>query len=155
MIEPLTLAIGIGLVICLVFSELLGLSVGGLVVPGYLALNLDQPISVLLTIAIAFVAYGSINFLSTFMILFGRRRIVLTVLIAFILGAFFRDVLNQDINLVLGAGHMFAVIGYIIPGLIAIAIDREGILESMTMMLTASVVVRLILIVLLGGQLIT
>ena len=36
-------SIGLGLVVSLVFSEILGLAAGGLVVPGYIALYLDQP----------------------------------------------------------------------------------------------------------------
>ncbi|HPF70070.1 MAG TPA: poly-gamma-glutamate biosynthesis protein PgsC/CapC, partial [Candidatus Krumholzibacteria bacterium] len=37
----------------LVFSEILGLAAGGLVVPGYIALYLDQPLRVLSTILVA------------------------------------------------------------------------------------------------------
>ena len=36
-------SIGIGLIVSLVFSEILGLAAGGLIVPGYIALYLDQP----------------------------------------------------------------------------------------------------------------
>lgn len=38
--DPLTLSIGIGLVVGLVFVSLLGLSTGGMVVPGYFALEM-------------------------------------------------------------------------------------------------------------------
>ncbi|HEX2223230.1 MAG TPA: poly-gamma-glutamate biosynthesis protein PgsC/CapC, partial [Thermoanaerobaculia bacterium] len=40
------------------------------------------------------------------------------------------------------------VIGYIIPGLLAIWIDRQGLVETVSILLTAAVVVRLTLIVL-------
>ena len=48
--ELLTLSIGVGLVIGLLFSELFGLAAGGVVVPGYLALYLTQPEAVLFTL---------------------------------------------------------------------------------------------------------
>jgi len=154
-IEPLTLAIGIGLIVCLIFIEFLGLSVGGLVVPGYLALSLDTPFSIVITLVVAFVAYGIIQFLSSYVILFGRRRIILTILVAFILGAFMRGFTGQELSFLMHGEHAFHVIGYIIPGLIAISIDREGALETVTMMITASVMVRLVLILLIGNQLLT
>jgi hypothetical protein len=45
-----------------------------------------------------------------------------------------------------------SIIGYIIPGLIAIWIDRQGLIESLTALLIASVIVRLILILITGGE---
>nr|NIP87215.1 hypothetical protein [Planctomycetales bacterium] len=47
----------------------------------------------------------------------------------------------------------FAVIGYIIPGLIAIWIDRQGLVETLCALITASVVIRLILIMIYGVEL--
>ena len=37
-------AIGLGLVVSLIFSETLGLAAGGMVVPGYLALMIHEPL---------------------------------------------------------------------------------------------------------------
>jgi hypothetical protein len=47
--------------------------------------------------------------------------------------------------------EMYPVIGFIIPGLIAIWLDRRGVIESLCSLLTASVMVRLILILIYGG----
>jgi hypothetical protein len=46
-----------------------------------------------------------------------------------------------------------AVVGFIIPGLIAVWLDRRGIIESFCSLIAASVVVRLILILILGARL--
>lgn len=46
-------AIGIGIIIGFLFYEVVGLSPGGIVVPGYLALFIDQPGRIVLTIGIA------------------------------------------------------------------------------------------------------
>jgi hypothetical protein len=45
-------------------------------------------------------------------------------------------------------GSCVAVIGYIVPGLIALWFDRQGLAETLGTVLTASAVVRLCLIVL-------
>jgi hypothetical protein len=45
------------------------------------------------------------------------------------------------------------VIGFIIPGLIALWLERQGIVETLGALLTASVVVRLILILFIGSEL--
>jgi hypothetical protein len=44
------------------------------------------------------------------------------------------------------------VIGFIIPGLIAIWLDRQGVVETLSALITASIVVRLILIIVVGTE---
>jgi poly-gamma-glutamate biosynthesis protein PgsC/CapC len=147
----LTLSIGLGLVVSLLFTELFGLATGGMVVPGYIALYLTQPISVLLTIGVGILTFAIVHTLSGMMIVYGRRRTVLMILVGYLLGAFARSDFAAGIYEVEGLENH--VIGYIIPGLIAIWIDRQGLLETMSSLLTASVVVRLVLIVTLGEDL--
>ena len=79
-------AVGIGVIISLVFSELLGASAGGIVVPGYIALYLDKPMQILGTLIISLITWGIIRLIGNFTLLFGKRRMVLSILIGFILG---------------------------------------------------------------------
>jgi hypothetical protein len=44
------------------------------------------------------------------------------------------------------------VVGYIIPGLVAIWLDRQGVVETLSAATTAAIVVRLLLILILGGD---
>lgn len=149
MIDPLTLSIGIGLVFGLIFVEAFGLFAGGMVVPGYIALDLTKPGFVLLTLFAALLINLIIRMLSSYLVIYGRRRVSLTVLLAYLTGAllnyFFGEswVGNQ-------LGTTYQVIGYIIPGLIALSIDRQGLIETITTLLTVSVAVRLVLIILIG-----
>ena len=46
-------AVGIGVIISLIFSELLGASAGGIVVPGYIALYLDKPMQIIGTLFVS------------------------------------------------------------------------------------------------------
>ena len=52
LMELLTVSIGLGLAVGLLFSELFALAAGGLVVPGYIALSLSHPLDVALTIGV-------------------------------------------------------------------------------------------------------
>lgn len=149
--DILTLSIGLGLAVSLLFTELFGLATGGMVVPGYIALYLTQPISVLMTIGVGVLTFLIVHTLSGVMIVYGRRRTVMMILVGYLLGALARtDYVAAFYELEGMENH---VIGYIIPGLIAIWIDRQGLLETLSSLLTAAVVVRLVLILTFGEDL--
>lgn len=149
--DVLTLSIGLGLAVSLLFTELFGIATGGMVVPGYIALYLTQPISVLLTIGVGILTFLIVHTLSGVMIVYGRRRTVLMIMVGYLLGALARTDFVASFYDVPGMENN--VIGYIIPGLIAIWIDRQGLLETLSSLLTAAVVVRLVLILTLGEDL--
>ncbi|UCD29742.1 MAG: poly-gamma-glutamate biosynthesis protein PgsC [Planctomycetota bacterium] len=151
MTDLLPLSIGIGLVISLLFSELFGLAAGGMVVPGYIALHLNAPLDVIMTLMAAFATFAVIHLLSSIIIVYGRRRTVLMILVGYLIGAGIRYWIG-DFSEVL-AGVDYSLIGYIIPGLIAIWMDRQGSVETISSLITASVVVRLVLVLSVGKEL--
>lgn len=151
--DPLTLSIGIGLVVGLVFVSLLGLSTGGMVVPGYFALEMGAPDRVIVTIIISIITFGIIRFMSKFMIIYGRRRIAITVLLSFILGTVCNMLFSQYLTMSFYSNQV-QVIGYIIPGLITLSIDRQGLIETIGSLLIASIIIRLLLIVLIGPEIV-
>ena len=148
--EIVSLSIGIGLVVSLFFSEMLGLTAGGMVVPGYVALYLDRPMTLIITLVVSYLTYFIVHSLSAVMIIYGRRRTVLMILVGFAMGFLIRSL--SPLDLPMGAVDL-TVIGYIIPGLIAIWIDRQGVVESMSALIVASTIVRLLLILITGGEL--
>ncbi len=149
MLELLPISVGIGLAVSLLFTELFGLAAGGMIVPGYLALNLDRPLVVLLTVAAGLVTFAIVRALSSFMILYGRRRTVMMILVGYAVGMLVRWSVGS-----FGAvgGIELEVVGFIIPGLIALWLDRQGVVETLAALLTASVVVRLVLVLALGME---
>jgi gamma-polyglutamate biosynthesis protein CapC len=147
--EVVVTAIAIGLVVSLVFSETMGLAAGGMVVPGYIALSLRDPISVTMTLVLGLFAYLIVRLLGNFMIIFGRRRTVIIILVGFLLGWFFRSFMVFD---VFGETIVLAAIGFIIPGLVGMWIDRQGVIETVATLITSGVLVRLLLIVIYGGE---
>ena len=144
-------AIGLGLVISLIFSETLGLAAGGMVVPGYLALMIQEPFRILGTVATGLATLGVIKILSRYMLIYGRRRIVVALLVGFIFGALSRDYLlirTEDATLDL------RTVGFVIPGLMANWMDRQGVVPTACVMTTTTVLVRLLLMIINGGNLI-
>jgi gamma-polyglutamate biosynthesis protein CapC len=143
-------AIGLGLVASLLFTEAIGFAAGGFVVPGYIALHLDRPWQVLSTVAAALVTFGCVKLAGRLFLLYGRRTLVLAVLLGFLFGA-----LTERIPAIGGSAFAgsVAAIGYIIPGLLAYWMTRQGIIQTLAAMGVAAVLVRLALIVLHGGAL--
>jgi len=150
--ELLVTAIGIGLVVSLIFSETLGLAAGGMVVPGYIAINLRDPLKLTVTILLGLAAWLVVKLLSNIMILYGRRRTVMIILVGFVLGWFVRSFLVFDI---FGRTVVMSAIGFIIPGLVCLWIDRQGAVETLSTLLTSGVLVRLCLILIFGGEMYT
>jgi poly-gamma-glutamate biosynthesis protein PgsC/CapC len=141
-------AIAIGLMISLLFTEAFGLSAGGMIVPGYFALSLHRPGAVVVTILAAALTYVIVRLVSKRAIIYGRRRIVMMIVVGFTVGMLFRQVWVMMAGGVgqVGTSAPLVIIGFIIPGLIALWFDRQGIVETTSTLLTSSVIVRLVLI---------
>jgi len=166
----LALSIGLGLVVSLLFSELLGLAAGGLVVPGYIALYLTRPVDVAVTLGAALLTFFLVRIVSTFVIVYGRRRTALMILVGYGVGVVLSTALAAAFEAigdpvvlsgeaVLGQGAVrpevieAGVIGYIVPGLIAIWFDRQGVVPTLAALITSAVVVRLVLVLVVPEEL--
>jgi poly-gamma-glutamate biosynthesis protein PgsC/CapC len=136
-------AIAVGLVYGFFFYEWVGLSAGGFVVPGYIALQLNNPLLLAGTLTVSLLAYATVKLASYYTILYGRRRFILMVLAGFTWQWVFK-------LLVVKGGVVVAEdsLGFIIPGLIANEMGRQRILPTLLVLLTISVMVRLTLIAL-------
>jgi poly-gamma-glutamate biosynthesis protein PgsC/CapC len=135
-------AIGIGVMVSFVFYEMVGFSPGGIVVPGYVALFLDQPIRILVTLLVALLTYFAVKILSNYIILYGRRRFLAMVLVSFLLKWLIEEIIiKMPIS-----GIELRSIGYIIPGLIANEMRRQGIFPTLYSLAIVSILVRLILL---------
>ena len=141
------IAIGIGMVLSLFLTETLGVTAGGIIVPGYIALYMDDPIKIVITLLVSIIVFLIIRLLSSFMLIYGKRRLVLSLLLGFILG-YISKLYFSDFNDV----HDLSVIGNIIPGLIASWMDRQGIARTISVILITSSIVAMILIIISGGQ---
>ncbi|MGB9741679.1 MAG: poly-gamma-glutamate biosynthesis protein PgsC [candidate division WOR-3 bacterium] len=141
--------IGLGMLISFFLTETVGLAAGGIVVPGYIALTLGEPVRVAATVIVALITYLIIKALSMVMLVFGRRMLLLGILVGYLLGyltKLFPPLALSSLRLDL------SVIGYVIPGLIAYWMNRQGVIETISVMLLAAVLTRLVIIVISGGS---
>ena len=138
--------IGLGIILSLLLSETLGVTAGGIIVPGYIALYLHQPFQIIITFIVAIIVWGIIQILGKRVLLYGKRRIVF----ALILGFFFGYLSRNFIYLSTEIGSV-AVIGNIIPGLIANWMDRQGVIRTLSVVILTAVIVKLAIIILFGG----
>ncbi len=135
------LAIGIGMGLSLILTETLGVTAGGVIVPGYIALYIHEPYKVIITFSVSLIVLLIIKILSQFIFIYGKRRLVLSLMLGFFFGYLSKIYLDSDLS----------SIGNIIPGLLASWMDRQGVFQTMSVLIIIAVATRLILIVLLGG----
>lgn len=128
----------VGVAVSLLFSELTGLSPAGLVVPGYIALSLQTPGRVLYTLLIALLAWGAARFLERWMILYGRRRFAVLILLSFLI--------NEVITGVGALAYDPGMIGVLVPGIIANEVEKQGVLKSL---LSLAVVVGILVLLMM------
>jgi poly-gamma-glutamate biosynthesis protein PgsC/CapC len=142
------ISIGLGIILSLVLSETLGVTAGGIIVPGYIALYLHHPIQVVITFLVAILVWGIIQGLGNIMFLYGKRRIVLALILGFFFGYITRNILFMPAEI-----GSVAVIGNIIPGLIANWMDRQGVTRTLSVVILTAVLVKLAVMLLFGGVL--
>ena len=147
MVADPEIAIGLGIILSLFFTETLGVTAGGVIVPGYIALFLHQPVQVLSTFAVAILVLSIIKILSKVMFLYGKRRIVLALILGFFFGYLSRTIYIDSESI-----KNVAVIGNIIPGLIANWMDRQGVVRTISVVILTAVIVKLLVMILFGGM---
>ncbi|MBE0461770.1 MAG: poly-gamma-glutamate biosynthesis protein PgsC [Candidatus Aminicenantes bacterium] len=134
-----------GLIVAVIFVEIMEIYPGGIIVPAYMALYLDQPLRVIATIVIAFLGLFTYRILSSRLILFGKRRFVMLVL----LGALWAQVWFLIFPHVFPDTPELRVIGWIIPGLLANNLEKQKALPTLASLFIVAtityVLVRLIM----------
>lgn len=127
-----------GVAISLIFAELTGLSPAGLIVPGYIALSMQTPRRVVYTLAVAVAAWGCARLLSRWMILYGRRRFAVLVLLAFAI-----DTAVSSFGLL---PYDPGLIGVLVPGIMAQEMEKQGLVKSL---LSLAVVVGILVLIMM------
>lgn len=134
-------SIALALICGFFLFEATGLTAGGLIAPGYFALTFDQPWLIGLSLCTALITMLLVRALAFFAVLYGRRRFMVCVLLAFALQWTFSSLIMET---EMGQGRL-EVVGYIIPGLIASEMDRQGPALTLLALLVLSGLVFLIL----------
>lgn len=127
----------IGLLISLIFTGITGFFPGGIIVPSYLVLFYNQPARIVGTLIAALLTLLCYRALSTWLILFGRRRFVLLLLIGGVWVMLWQSLLPS----IFPASFEFRVIGWIIPGLIAGHFEKQGVMVTSASLATVTVLI--------------
>ncbi len=116
----------IALLLALAYIWVTGHYPGGIIVPGYLVLFIDQPIRLLGTLVAALLAAAIYRLASRWLILYGKRRFVFLIFT----GALLATMLTAILPHFHPAALELKVIGLVIPGLIAGQFERQGLLPT-------------------------
>jgi gamma-polyglutamate biosynthesis protein CapC len=133
--EPLL----IGLIVSMGFLELTGLSPGGIVVPGILALYLSEPLRLVGTLVVSMASLGIYALLSRWLILFGRRRFFVLATTAGILAA----AAGTLAPAMFPAAPDLRAVSLIVPGLLANACQKQGVVPTLAATTIAVAIVLL------------
>jgi len=124
-----------GVVLAVLYTEITDLYPGGIIVPAYFALYLNEPLRLMGTVIIAGVALILFRFLSHYFILFGKRRFVIFILLGALLSQIWILLLPQ----LLPSPAGFPVLGWIIPGLLANNLEKQRLLPTLASLFTVAV----------------
>jgi len=144
------IAITLGLILSLLSYEVFGLAAGGIVVPGYIALQLTNPEKLLGILVISLLTFLIIKVLEKYALIYGRRQMVLSLLIGCLLAIFSRQFLSIEIG---SSTVQLEAVGWVIPGLIAHWYGKQGIFKTISVIFVSSVLVRLLVIIFFTGSL--
>lgn len=144
------LSVTLGIVLSLLFIESFGLAAGGLVVPGYIALQLSSPDHIIGTVIVSILTYIIVFGLSRIIFLFGRRQMVIALLIGTILSIISHNFLFFNTA---SSTLEFSAVGWVVPGLIAHWSLKQGIVKTFSVLTITSIIIRFIVILAFGGAL--
>ncbi len=140
--DVVRLAFLAGVVASIVLYEKSHLTTGSIVVPGYIAVFLIQPLVIAATFANALLAFWIVNrFLPRWFLLYGRTKFTVLALVSIAIQAVLLKaspstgyLWESDIPLLVGAG-------YVVPALVAHDMARQGVRKTVRAVLLAGVIV--------------
>ena len=113
-----------GILASLAYAELTDISPGGIIVPAYFVLYINDPLRMGLTVGLSLLCMGGVRLLSRYTILYGRRRFAVYLLMGMVLKAAFAFLYAQS---PLDMPNLSLSIGYVIPGLLGREAERQGV----------------------------
>jgi poly-gamma-glutamate biosynthesis protein PgsC/CapC len=132
----------VGLIIGFLFYEIVGISPGGVIAPAYFALFIHQPGKIAVTVIIAIIVWLIVVSLSRWLIIYGRRKLLLALVFGFLIKLLFEHKLQP----LAGIQIDLQSIGYIIPGLIANEMVRQKALPTLAALGIVTILIYLTLL---------
>lgn len=143
--ELARLTIILGIVVSTIIYKRTGLTLGGVIVCGYLALFIGQPLHIIVTLAIAYITYQIVyKVLQKRFMLNGRKLFEIEILVGLVFQVLWIIVIrlfrtnNIDLTILYG-------IGFVLPGVIAHDMGRQGAKNTIGSILLGVSIVALII----------
>ena len=143
--ELARLTIILGIVVSTIIYKRTGLTLGGVIICGYLALFVGQPLHIIVTLAIAYITYQIVyKVLQKRFMLNGRKLFEIEILVGLIFQVLWIVVIrlfrtnNIDLTILYG-------IGFVLPGVIAHDMGRQGAKNTIGSILLGVSIVALII----------
>jgi poly-gamma-glutamate biosynthesis protein PgsC/CapC len=153
-LDTAEVSIALGIAVSMLFFEKQNLVPGGVIVPGYVALTLDRPYLLLSTFAVAVITMFSIRRVANHIVLFGRRKFSFMMLMSFVIAWGMQSLVSVVLSWsqipTVGPTGVFQVIGFIIPGLVANSMERQGVTKTIYALTIVSVITYVILYFITG-----
>ena len=135
-------SVALSIILSFISTEFVGVLTGGMISAGYLAYYFNSPTRIISTLLVAILITLAIKVLKNFLILYGRRRFMLSVLLSIFFVYIF-----QKMYFYLSAFDVdLRIIGYIIPGLIANDMEKQGIIKTILSLLAISSFIYLVML---------
>ena len=132
--------VALSVILSFLVTELTGLLTGGMVSAGYLAFYFSEPMRILSTFLLSTLIALILRLSREFLILYGRRRFMLSILLSIL----FVYALEKAYFIMSPLSLDLRVIGYIIPGLIANDMEKQGIIRTSLALIIVTALVKLL-----------
>lgn len=140
--EWVRFAFVLGIAVSMVMYEKRHLTTGSIVVPGYIAVFVLQPLVVVATFCNALLTYAFVNhLLRRYVLLYGRTKFTILAITSTTIQMAMMQVSPTATWLWKSDVPLFVGVGYIVPALIAHDMARQGIRRTTTSVLAAGLIV--------------
>ena len=125
-----TFCLAIGMLLGMFYYHKTGWACGGIITPGVIAMYINDPWKVGISLAAGLLTWGLLALLVRFTNLYGRQRLAAAMLIA----------LALRYPLVSVWGETSLWLGWVVPGLVGADKERQGLLTTLSAVVAVSVV---------------
>ena len=124
-----TVCLALGMLLGMFYYHKTGWACGGIITPGVIAMYIGDPAKVGVSIAAGLLTWVILDVLVRFFSLYGRQRLAAAMLVA----------LALRYPLVSVWGETSLWLGWVVPGLIGADIQRQGLLTTLTAVVSVSI----------------
>lgn len=143
--ELARLTIILGIVVSTIIYKRTGLTLGGVIICGYLALFVGQPLHIIVTLAIAYLTYQIVyKVLQKRFMLNGRKLFEIEILVGLIFQVLWIAIIRLFVTINIDLTILYGI-GFVLPGVIAHDMGRQGARNTIGSILLGVSIVALII----------